>query len=205
MSRRRIARSVPLSSEALGLSAKLDLVSVVRSDSPQTEGDLAVPVETKRGRVPDNPQRSWEPERVQLMAQGLLLREHGYRCERGMLYFAGSRTRVTIEFTAELEARTRELLGQARGAMHAARKLPPPLQDSPKCNGCSLAGICLPDETNAACSMRRWRSRTHARAGRRRPGRRQSPAGFIRCAMTRRRFMCRSRAPSSAAPSSASP
>ncbi|MGH7214056.1 MAG: CRISPR-associated endonuclease Cas1, partial [Tepidisphaeraceae bacterium] len=25
----------------------------------------------------------------------------------------------------------------------------PPLEDSPKCNGCSLAGICLPDETNA--------------------------------------------------------
>ena len=143
-----IARSVPLCSEALGLSAKLDLVSVVRSDSPQTEGDWAEPVETKRGRVPDNPQRSWEPERVQLMAQGLLLREHGYRCERGMLYFAGSRTRVTIEFTAELEARTRELLAQARAAMHATR-LPPPLQDSPKCNGCSLAGICLPDETNA--------------------------------------------------------
>ena len=30
---------------------------------------------TKRGRVPNNSQRSWEPERVQLMAQGLLLRE----------------------------------------------------------------------------------------------------------------------------------
>ncbi len=27
--------------------------------------------------------------------------------------------------------------------------LPPPLEDSPKCNACSLAGICLPDETNA--------------------------------------------------------
>ena len=27
---------------------------------------------------------------------------------------------------------------------------PPPLIDSPKCPGCSLAGICLPDETLAA-------------------------------------------------------
>ena len=26
--------------------------------------------------------------------------------------------------------------------------LPPPLVDSPKCNGCSLVGICLPDEIN---------------------------------------------------------
>ena len=42
-----------------------------------------MPVETKRGRVPDRPERSYEPERVQLMAQGLLLREHGYTCTHG--------------------------------------------------------------------------------------------------------------------------
>jgi len=135
-----VARSVPLSSDALGISAKLDLVA--------TEGDLAIPVETKRGRVPENAERSWEPERVQLMAQGLLLRENGYRCEYGMLYFAGSRTRVRIDFTEALEARTRELLKLAKEAVLAV-VLPPPLEDSPKCNGCSLAGICLPDETNA--------------------------------------------------------
>jgi len=135
-----IARSVPLSSDLLGLSAKLDLVS--------TEGDLAIPVETKRGRVPENVERSWQPERVQLMAQGLLLREHGYRCDHGMLYFAGSRTRVRIDFTEELETITRQLLAEARQAV-LATALPPPLEDSPKCNGCSLAGICLPDETNA--------------------------------------------------------
>ena len=135
-----VARSVPLSSDALGLTAKLDLVA--------TDGDAAVPVETKRGRVPENAERSWEPERVQLMAQGLLLREHGYACDHGMLYFAGSRTRVRIDFTAELELRTRTLLDQARRAV-SLTLLPPPLEDSPKCNGCSLAGICLPDETNA--------------------------------------------------------
>jgi CRISPR-associated protein Cas1 len=135
-----IARSVPLSSDVLGLSAKLDLVA--------TEGDVAIPVETKRGRVPENAERSWEPERVQLMAQGLLLREHGYACDHGMLYFAGSRTRVRIDFNEQLESRTRQLLDQAHRAM-SLTVLPPPLEDSPKCNGCSLAGICLPDETNA--------------------------------------------------------
>jgi hypothetical protein len=57
-----IARSVILGSERLGLTGKLDLVS--------TAGDEAVPVDTKRGRVPQNAERSWEPERVQLMAQG---------------------------------------------------------------------------------------------------------------------------------------
>lgn len=136
----QISRSVELGSETLGLIAKLDLVA--------TEGDTAVPVETKRGKVPDNPTRSWEPERVQLMAQGLLLREHGFRTERGYLYFAGSRTRVEIPFDEALEATTHDYLRRARGAS-ALDVLPPPLDASPKCNGCSLSGICLPDETTA--------------------------------------------------------
>ena len=136
----RISRSVPLASARLGITAKLDLVSTV--------GPEAVPVETKRGRVPNNPERSWEPERVQLMAQGLLLREHGYQCDHGVLYFTGSRTRVDVPFTPELEARTVSFIEQARLASEC-RELPPPLDDSPKCVGCSLNGICLPDETLA--------------------------------------------------------
>jgi CRISP-associated protein Cas1 len=136
----QISRSVSLSSPNLGITAKLDLVS--------TAGDEAVPVETKRGRVPDNPERSYEPERVQLMAQGLLLREHGYTCTHGYLYYHGSRTRVLIPFTPELEQRTRSFIAQAHAA-GTATELPPPLEDSPKCNGCSLNAICLPDETLA--------------------------------------------------------
>lgn len=136
----KISRSVSLGSERLGLTAKLDLVS--------TAGEEAVPVDTKRGRVPNNPERSWEPERVQLMAQGLLLREHGYRTDHGVLFFAGSKTRVDVPFTEELEARTLELIRDAHRAATSS-VLPDPLDDSPKCNGCSLAGICLPDETLA--------------------------------------------------------
>jgi CRISPR-associated protein Cas1 len=86
-----ITRSVVLGSVALGLTGKLDLVS--------TADDVAVPVESKRGRVPDNEQRSYEPERVQLMAQGLLLRESGYQCDHGVLYFAGSRAREWMFFS----------------------------------------------------------------------------------------------------------
>jgi len=136
--RPKVTRSVVLGSVSLGLTGKLDLVS--------TADDEAVPVETKRGRVPNNEQRSYEPERVQLMAQGLLLRESGYRCDHGVLYFAGSRTRVDVPFTPELEQRTINLIRQAHAAT-AATMPPEPLEDSPKCNGCSLAGICLPDET----------------------------------------------------------
>lgn len=134
----QISRCVTLESETIGITAKLDLAEV--------EGNRSIPVETKRGKVPDNPERSWEPERVQLMAQGLLLREQGYQVDHGILYFHGSRTRVSIPFTAELEARTRDLIEEAKG-LEQARRLPEPLRDSPKCSGCSLNGICLPDET----------------------------------------------------------
>jgi CRISPR-associated protein Cas1 len=157
-----ICRSVTLGCPRLGLIAKLDLVEIGAGVSvppvdvhdltgistPMPGAPVAVPVETKRGRVPTNAERSWEPERVQLMAQGLLLRAHGYACDRGVLYFQASRTRVDVHFTAELETRTVLLAIQAREAARA-EMLPPPLVDSPKCPGCSLCGICLPDETHA--------------------------------------------------------
>lgn len=138
--RPEIVRSVTLTSDRLALTGKLDLVSIADGE--------AVPVETKRGQVPQTAQHSWEPERVQVMAQGLLLREHGWHCDHGYLYFAGSRRKVDVPFTPELEARTLELIDRAK-QQWADVRIPGPLEDSPKCNGCSLAGICLPDETLA--------------------------------------------------------
>ena len=134
-----VARSVALASERLGFHGKLDLLEV--SDG------RAVPVDTKRGSPPDTPEQCYEPERVQLMCQGLLLREHGHVAEEGMLFFAAARRRVSVPFTPDLEARTLHLVAEAARSL-GARALPPPLVDSPKCPGCSLAGICLPDETN---------------------------------------------------------
>ncbi len=134
-----VSRSVTLSSEQLGLIAKIDLI--------ETTGDAAVPVETKKGKAPDIAEGAWEPERVQLCAQGLLLREHGFRCEFGYIYYAGSRHRVKIDFDDHLVARTTKLTAAAR-EMEQLETAPPPLVDSPKCPGCSLVGICLPDELN---------------------------------------------------------
>lgn len=134
------ARSVSLSSETLGLSAKIDFL----------EGDAGgvVPVEYKRGKPPPVPERAYEPERVQVCAYGLLLREHGYTCDGGILYFAAAKTRVEVPFTEELIARTKELLAQGR-ALSQGGEIPPPLEASPKCAGCSLHAICLPDEVTA--------------------------------------------------------
>lgn len=133
-----VARSVMLSSESLGLIARIDLV--------EADGSCAIPVDYKRGEVPDTPESSWEADRVQLCAQALLLREHGYRCDRGILYYAGSRRRVEVPIDDSLVRRTLALAAEAR-ATAVSGVVPPPLVDSPKCPRCSLVGICLPDET----------------------------------------------------------
>jgi CRISPR-associated protein Cas1 len=138
-SQRVHARSVELSAPAAGLIARIDLV--------ETDGLRATPVDYKRGAPPDVPERAWEPERVQLCAQGLILEENGYACEGGILYFVESKQRVPVPFDAALRARTLQLLADAR-RIAGQGTIPPPLDDSPKCPRCSLVGICLPDETN---------------------------------------------------------
>ncbi|WP_437938410.1 CRISPR-associated endonuclease Cas1 [Sorangium sp. So ce341] len=134
------ARSVWLSSERLGITAKIDVV----------EGDASgrlLPIEYKRGHAPDVPGGAYLPERAQLCAHVLLLREHGYSCDEAAVYFAASRRRVSIAIDDALIAATHAAAARAREVTRAAA-IPPPLVDSPKCNGCSLVGICLPDETN---------------------------------------------------------
>ncbi len=141
------ARTLWLSSERLGITAKIDVV----------EGDAdrgVVPIEYKRGKAPDLPGGAYLPERAQLCAQVLLLREHGYRCDHGDVYFAGSRKRVSIAIDEALVAATLGAVARAR-ELTKIDKAPPPLVDSPKCNGCSLVGICLPDEINLLRGLHR--------------------------------------------------
>lgn len=133
------ARSVWLSSERLGVTAKIDVVDV------EPGGHAVVPVEYKRGKRPDQPEGAHLPERAQLCVQVLLLREHGFDCDHGEVYFAADRQRVPIEISDDLIETTRKAIRRAR-ELASKGDLPPPLRESPKCNGCSLVGICLPDE-----------------------------------------------------------
>jgi CRISP-associated protein Cas1 len=145
----KAARSVELASERLGISAKLDLV--------EGAGGSVVPVDTKKGR-PARDGSPWEADAVQVCAQVLLLREHGYTVQCGEIFYAETRQRVAVELTPALVARTMEIVEQARET--AARLAPPPpLRSSPKCPRCSLVGICLPDETNVLTARQGGRAR----------------------------------------------
>ena len=133
------ARSVTLSSDRLGVIARMDLI--------ETDRGKVTPVDYKHGKRPHVERGAYDPERVQLCVQGLLLREHGYECDEGILYFVGSRERVRIAFDDELAAAThRAIEGLRRVAAEGV--IPPPLEDSPKCPRCSLVEICMPDEVN---------------------------------------------------------
>lgn len=133
------ARSVMLSAPGVGLVARMDLI--------EADGMHVTPVDYKRGRAPDVAEGAWEPERVQLCAQALVLEENGYQVDHGVLYFVTSKQRVEVTIDDQLRARTRDLLAELR-ANSGRPEAPPPLIDSPKCPRCSLVGICLPDETN---------------------------------------------------------
>lgn len=135
------ARSVTLSSERFRVIAKMDLV--------EASGDVVTPVDYKHGRPregADGELEIWPSDRAQLAVQGIVLRENGYRCEEGIVYYRKTGQRVRVTFDDALIAGTEEQIRQA-WATAVRGELPPPLVDSPKCPGCSLVGICLPDET----------------------------------------------------------
>ncbi|MFN3351945.1 Dna2/Cas4 domain-containing protein, partial [Pseudorhodoplanes sp.] len=69
------ARSVTLASERLGIIAKIDLVD--------GEGGSVTPVDTKKGKRPHVAEGAYEPERVQVCAQALILEEAGYTVSEG--------------------------------------------------------------------------------------------------------------------------
>jgi CRISPR-associated protein Cas1 len=135
-------RSITLSSELHKLIAKMDLLDVSQG--------VVTPVDYKHGKPRDTGQglEAWSSDRVQMAVQGIILRENGYECNEGVVYYAGTRQRVRVVFDNAL---LEETLALVERAWATAREgvIPPPLEDSPKCPGCSLVSICLPEETNA--------------------------------------------------------
>lgn len=133
------ARSVSLAAPAEGVCCRIDLL--------EGDGDRVIPVEYKHGHAPSIPGGVYESDLAQLCAQCLALRENGFQCDEGMVYFIGSKTKVAVKFDDCIVSRTRDLVKALRKIAENG-EIPPPLEDSPKCNRCSLAGVCLPDEIN---------------------------------------------------------
>jgi len=134
-------RSVTLSSERHRLIARIDLI--------EGEGRRVTPVDYKHGRPRETAAglEAWPSDRTQLAVQAVILRENGYECDEGIVFYQETRQRVRVAMTQEL---VEETLKAAQAAWETARGgvMPAPLVGSPKCPGCSLHPVCLPDETN---------------------------------------------------------
>ncbi len=140
----RQTRSVTLSSPRLGITAVLDVV--------EEKGGSTYPVETKHGSAPrDEAGRPsvWDNDAVQLCAQGMLLEEDlGVPVPKGVLFYAGTRERVEVPFDEALRTQTLAAIDLIRTL--SGRDVPPeplPAELRHRCHGCSLATICLPEET----------------------------------------------------------
>jgi CRISPR-associated protein Cas1 len=133
------ARSVSLTAPQAGICCRIDLL--------EGDGSVVTPVEYKRGEAPKTPAGPYEPYQIQLCAQALALRENGFSSEEGMVYFIRSKERVTVKIDPETVDRTKKLIEDLRRTAEKG-EMPPPLRASARCNCCSLAGICLPDEVN---------------------------------------------------------
>jgi CRISPR-associated protein Cas1 len=153
---RCVRRRVYVASEGLKLAGYLDVV--------EEEGGRIVPIEYKKGKV--GRMGPWVNDQVQLCAGAMVLEENwGTPITFGYLYYAGSQHRYRVDFTDELRHQVKEAIRQAwdlvrrcatffdRGITAVADDIshrmgppiPEPVHDA-RCNGCSVATICLHDE-----------------------------------------------------------
>ncbi len=132
------AKGVTLSSEEFGIISRLDII--------ESKNDKVSPVEIKKGKGPDD--GAWPADIVQIGAHIQILKDNGYDCNEGFIYYAKSNKKVLIEYNDDVLLELVTAINGMQSSMET-RVMPPPLRNSSKCDGCSLAPICLPDEINA--------------------------------------------------------
>ncbi|HVA51258.1 MAG TPA: CRISPR-associated protein Cas4 [Pirellulales bacterium] len=145
--RGRVIRGLWVRSERLRLVGIADLVEFRAAadsrpphPSPLPEGEgVPYPVEYKRGK-----RRRWDNDDVQLCAQALCLEEMlGVSVPAGAVFHVKSRRRREILFDERLRART-EAAARRLHELFASGETPPPVH-KPRCRGCSLHELCMPE------------------------------------------------------------
>ncbi len=142
-----IPRSLELESTTWGVRGKIDFIEI--------DDDQVTVVETKHGRAPKPgpqqwrnmalPEGVWPADTAQVGLYLAMLRDYGIDAHEGKIYYRGSKSSATIEWTEALEAFLHAVVRRAREVGDLGTP-PEPLRDSPKCPGCSLHEVCLPDE-----------------------------------------------------------
>lgn len=149
----RTERGLWIASRRLRLYGRADLVEFRRDPGRKKPGvplvETAYPVEYKRGKA-----RKWDNDDVQLCAQALCLEEMlGREVPEGAVYHAVSKKRREVPFTPELRALTEAAVARLHDLLDSGSAPPPVLK--PRCRGCSLRGLCLPEVFAEPAKVRR--------------------------------------------------
>src|SRR5208337_2516586 len=141
------SRSVQMGSERLGVVAKMDLVESKTGKEDLLTALEVCPVDYKAGapKEGEDANELWDTDKMQLGLQALILRDNGYACNEGIIYYRATKQRVRLPITSELENWILQNIADAKRVI--AGPIPAPLVHSSKCVRCSLAPVCLPDET----------------------------------------------------------
>jgi CRISPR-associated protein Cas1 len=141
------SRSVQMGSERLGVVAKMDLVESKTGKEDLLTALEVCPVDYKAGAPKEGEEANelWDTDKMQLGLQALILRDNGYACNEGIIYYRTTKQRVRLPITPELENWILQNIAEAKRVVTGP--IPAPLVHSPKCVRCSLAPVCLPDET----------------------------------------------------------
>jgi len=141
------SRSVQMGSERLGVVAKMDLVESKTEKEDLFTAVEVCPVDYKAGAPKEGEEANelWDTDKMQLGLQALILRDNGYNCNEGVIYYRATKQRVRLPITPELENWILQKIAEAKRIVTGP--IPAPLVHSPKCVRCSLAPVCLPDET----------------------------------------------------------
>ena len=143
----RIVRGLPIFCRRLGLVGKADIVEFHRAEDG---GETPYPVDYKRG-----PRRKWANDDAQLCAQALCLEEMtGRPVPAGAIFHAASKRRREVAFTPELRALTEDAVRKVRDMLASATV--PPAAASPRCDGCSLRPMCLPEIVSNPAKVARY-------------------------------------------------
>jgi CRISPR-associated protein Cas1 len=148
------SRSVQMGSERLGVVAKMDLVESKTEKEDLFTASEVCPVDYKAGAPKEGEEANelWDTDKMQLGLQALILRDNGYTCNEGVIYYRATKQRVRLPITPELENWILQNIAEAKRVITGP--IPAPLIHSPKCVRCSLAPVCLPDETRMLAQTR---------------------------------------------------
>ncbi len=122
-------------------SERLKIVGIIDAVE-ECDGQL-VPVEYKKGKMAQHLN-----DHFQLCGAALCLEENtGRNIAYGEIFYHANRRRQTVAFTPQLRQATENAIALAQVA--ATKKMPAPINNTKKCQSCSLQNICLPFEVKA--------------------------------------------------------